>query len=484
MTRLQLPPDLCLPRKVTPRDYSRATHGPKVAAIAAEMRQPLLPWQRYAADVALEVDDRGLFAYSTVLITVPRQAGKTTLDLSASIQNALLGPNRKAWYTAQSGQHATEKFLEMLELWEHSAIRQLAPRGRRSNGSAGLPFINGSWFRPFAPVDGALDGKQADKVSLDEFWYWTSAQYAILRQSFSATKLTRERATGQRPQTWIFSTEGTVESTALNALLDEARSDTPDPTVAFFDWGIRDDDDPFDLDRIYACHPGAGHLFTREGLDGFRAEFKDSPGEFARAFGNRRTGATERVIPTEPWKAAAWNDPTPPPPGRVCFAAAVGVDGVDTTITATQTHGPGTLSAVVKGGWMEGTYGALDKLRELRAKYPDAGFIIDPAGPSAALHDEVERAGFELIPVRTGEVIAATQATIAGITNPAGPTWRYRPHDKLDAAAELATKRFAGDGTWLFGRRASVGSISALESANLGSYGINHMPRVRALPIS
>lgn len=468
---------------MTARDHSRATHGPKLAAIAAELGQPLLPWQRYVADVALEVDERGLFVYSTVLITVPRQAGKTTMDLAASIQNALMGRNRRTWYTAQSGQHATEKFLEMVELWESSAIRQLAPRARRSNGSAGLPFVNGSKFRPFAPVEGALDGKQADKVSLDEFWYWTSQQYAILRQSFSATKLTREMVTGQRPQTWIFSTEGTVESTALNALLDEQRSSDPDRTVAFFDWGILEDDDPFDLDRIYAQHPGAGYLFNREGLEAFRAEFADSPGEFARAFGNRRTGATERVIPVEPWRAARFDEPTPPPPGRVCFAAAVGVDGVDTTITATQLHGPGTLSAVVNGGWMESTYGALDKLREMRSKYPDAGFIIDPNGPSAALHDEAERDGFELIPVKTGDVVAATQATVAGICNPAGPTWRYRPHDKLDAAAELATKRFAGDGTWLFGRRASVGSISALEAANLGAYGIHHLPAVRAFQL-
>jgi hypothetical protein len=480
---LQLPPNLCRPRKATPRDYSRRTHGPKVAAIAAELGQPLLPWQRYAADVGLEVDERGLFVYSTVLITVPRQAGKTTLDLSASIQNALLGKNRRTWYTAQSGQHATEKFLEMVELWESSAIRQLAPRARRSNGSAGLPFVNGSKFRPFAPVEGALDGKQADKVSLDEFWYWTLGQYQILRQSFSATKLTREMVTGQRPQTWIFSTEGTVESTALNALLDEARSGTPDPTVAFIDFGIGDDDDPFDLDRIYATHPGAGYLFNREGLEAFRAEFADSPGEFARSFGNRRTGATERVIPAAAWAAAAWRDDTPPAPGRVCFAAAVGVDGVDTTVTATQLHGAGTLSAVVKDGWMENTYGALDKLREMRSKYPDAGFIIDSNGPSAALHDAAVRDGFELIPVRTGDVIAATQATVSGISHPVQPTWRYRPHPKLDAAAELATKRFAGDGTWLFGRRASVGSISALESANLGSYGVNHLPAVRGFQL-
>lgn len=447
------------------------------------MRQPLIPWQRYVVDVAHEVDSSGLFVYDIIVVTVPRQAGKTTVDLSCSVTNSLMGDRRRTWYTAQSGQHATDKFLEMLELWEGSAIAQLGPQRRRSNGSAGLGFVNGSKFRPFPPVEGALDGKQSDRTSLDEFWYWTSQQYAVLRQSFAPTQTTREKLTGQKPQTWIWSTEGTVESTALNDMLDMLRGSDAPPNIAFFDWGLYPDEDPDDLDTVYLRHPGAGFLFTREALDGFRAQFQDSPGEFARAFGNRRTGATERVIPAEAWRAGRWDNETPPAPGRVCFAAAVGVDGVDATITATQLHGPGTLSAVVKDGWMEGSYGAIPKLLALHEKYPDAGFAIDPNGPSAALHDEAERAGLPLVPLNTGDVIAATQATFAGITNPRGATWRYRPHPKLDAAAELASKRFAGDGTWLFGRRASVGSISALESANLGSYGIHHLPAQMAFQL-
>lgn len=478
-----LPPNLTQPRKATPRDYSRATHGPKIAAVAAEMGQRLIPWQRYVVDVAHEVDAAGLFVYDIIVVTVPRQAGKTTVDLACAVTNSLIGPRRKTWYTAQSGQHATDKFLEMVELWEGSAIRQLAPTARRSNGSAALPFVNGSKFRPFPPVEGALDGKQSDRTSLDEFWYWTSQQYAVLRQSFAPTMTTRELMTGQKPQTWIWSTEGTVESTALNELLDQLRGDGADPRIAFFDFGLFPDEDPDDLDTVFKRHPGAGFLFTREALDGFRAQFQDSPGEFARAFGNRRTGATERVIPADAWKHARYEHDTPAPPGRVCFAAAVGVDGVDTTITATQLHGAGTLVGVVRNGWMEGTYGAVRRLLELREKYPDAGFIIDPNGPSAALYIEAQLAGLELIPLTTGNVIAATQATYAGITNPAGPTWLYKPNEKLDAAAELASKRFAGDGTWLFGRRASVGSISALESANLGSYGIHHLPKVQVLQL-
>jgi hypothetical protein len=289
---------------------------------------------------------------------------------------------------------------------------------------------------------------------------------------------TRRQLTGQRPQTWLMSTEGTVESTALNTLLDEARSDTPDPRTAFFDWGIRDDVDPTDLQAVLDAHPGKGFLLSLDDLAGFASQYRDEPGEFARGFGNRRTGATERVIPPEPWKHSAVPADTTAPDGPVCFGAAHGVDGVDTTITATQLYGPGTLTAVVKRGHGPGTTWALDRLVELQARHPQAAFAIDRFGPSASLHDAAERAGLRLVKLDAGAIITATQNTMAGITNPAGPTWRYKPHDALDQAAQLATKRFTGDGTWVFGRRASVGSISAIEAANVSSYGIHHMPAV------
>ncbi|WP_314148231.1 hypothetical protein [uncultured Leifsonia sp.] len=450
----------------------------------AELGKPPLPIHRYMADVALEVDENGLFVYTTILGTLQRQVGKTTFDLAGNIQNALLGPNRRTWYTAQSGQHATDKFLEMADTWEGSNIKQLARKPRRSNGSASLTFINDSTFRPFPPGEGTLDGKQSDRTTLDEMWFWTIAQYQLMRQSYKPTQTTRRAVTGQRPQTWLWSTEGTVDSTALNQLLDEARSSTPSPTTAFFDWGIDDDDDPTDLDLIYAKHPGAGYLFDMDDLRGFQDEFRDAPDEFARAYGNRRTGATERVIPAGKWKDARWDGHTEPDPaGPVCFGVGVGVDGVDTTITANQLYAAGTLSAVVKGGWMEGTYGALERMRELADKYPDAAFAIDPHGPSAALHDAAERAGFRLVPLTATDVIAATQSAFAGLTNPSGATFRYKPHDRFDSAAELATKRYVGDGTWIFGRRASVGSISALESATLGAYGVHHMPAVRGMQL-
>src|SRR5664280_3687122 len=77
-------PDPCPPRFATPRTPSRPTKGHEAAAIAKAMGHELLPWQQQVLDVGLEmelVDGIWLPAYREIVVTVPRQCGKTLLTL-------------------------------------------------------------------------------------------------------------------------------------------------------------------------------------------------------------------------------------------------------------------------------------------------------------------------------------------------------------------------------------------------------------------
>lgn len=479
-----LPPGLVPPRYATARDWHYATYGGHAAAVAAAMGTPFMPWQRYVADVALEVDAFGIFRYSLVVVTIQRQAGKTALDLSCGLQNALMGPGRRVWYTAQDGQNASGKWREMAETFDGSKLlRPMARPGskgiRLSNGSEAITMVNGSTIRPHPPTRDALHGKQSDRNTADEAWAHTYVQGSDLRQAIGPTTTTRRMKTGQRPQLWILSTEGTVESTFLNPLLDGLRAEE-DPSVAFFDWGLRDGDDPQDLEVVAARHPGFGYTLDRDTLADQWKLFQDAPGEFARAFGNVRTGATERLIPAGPWTDAAWNDPFPD--GRVALAAAVGIDGMDTSIAVGTRRDPGTVvTALVKDGHQAGTAWAIGRLRDLQARH-GAPVVIDNRGPSAGLYDAAVRAGLDVLGhnAKPGEprydaaaATAAASTMLEGITTGA---FRYRPHEALDAAAELATRRYIGDGAWMLGRRASVGSISALEAITLAGWGADHLP--------
>lgn len=477
-------PGLVAPRKATPRNFDRQTIGQRTRAVASLRGRPLIPWQQYAADLMGEVDDEGILYYSTIVLTVPRQAGKTDLDLSESLATCLSGHDRRTWYTAQSGQHASDHFIALANEWETwpetNALRRLT-RGepRRSNGSQALSFINGSTFRPHPPTENSLHGKQADRSTVDEGWSFSQVQGTQLLQAIAPTMNTRRMLIGQRPQLIIQSTEGTIESEWLNAIIDEQRDRdlTDGGRTAFLDWGIPDDADPFDLDVLKKHHPGYGYLLDDDTLHDMAARFKESPGEFARAYGNRRTGSTERVIPAEPWRAAATQDFLPE--GRIAIGAAHGVDGADTTISAAIRQGDRIITEIIQHE--PGTTWALPRLIELAGKseLQIGGFAIDRYGPSAPLADAAERAGLPLIAMSTSAVSASAANIYAWITQPdpvTGAHWRYRPHAALDLAADLATRRFVQDGAWTWGRRKSIGSISALESVTNATWGADHLP--------
>lgn len=488
------PPPL-RPRYATPRDPSRPTYGGHIRAVSQALGWPPLPWQGLVADVAGEVDPDGTFHYGLVVITVQRQAGKTTLDLAAGIQNACMGEGRKVWYTAQSGQHASQKWREMVDdVFMESPIKAIG-KASYSNGSQALTLLGSSTLSPHPPTEDSLHGKQSDRNTIDEYWAFDRQQAKALRAAIVPTTTTRRKLKGQRPQLWILSTEGTLESEALNDLLAELRAHVPD-RVAFFDFGIPHDTalpDAEDaaavrefLDLCWAYHPGAGWLFEREDMDGFLAEL--GLAEFTRAYGNRRTGAVSRIIPEGDWNAAGVTL-TAPADAPMCFGAAVGKDGVDAAITATWILPDGRkLTEVIKHG--VGSSWALDALAALQAAF-NVPAVIDPVGPSADLYDRATRRDdITLLDIAMRQYTGACSAVYHGVVNrdtdgnKLDPVWLHRPHQALNDAADVAAKRSTGDAAWAWGRRVSTGSIAALEAATLSTWGVDNVEEDKGLPMA
>lgn len=137
-----LVPLLILPRFGTPRDLSRVTLGHEVGEVARRLRKPLMPWQQHAVDVALEVDpDTGELFYEEVVISVPRQSGKTTLLLALMIWRCLhmcrrLGTPQTVTYLAQSGKMARRKLeREFIPLLRKATGLREVPHSRARPGA-------------------------------------------------------------------------------------------------------------------------------------------------------------------------------------------------------------------------------------------------------------------------------------------------------------------------------------------------------------
>src|SRR6266700_7697650 len=185
MTLLISPPRLlpsCTPKWATPRRPERESFGGEIAGVGAALGQPFMPHQREIAMVGGEIDRRtGLPAYRTVIVTVTRQTGKTTLYVSWQIHRCTAPrwehPQRSA-FTAQSGKDARDKWLdELFPLIRRSrALKPLVSRIYEGMGNEFIRFSNGSLIRLLSTSTSSGHSKTIHQAVLDEIWHDTDGR--------------------------------------------------------------------------------------------------------------------------------------------------------------------------------------------------------------------------------------------------------------------------------------------------------------------
>ena len=447
------------PRYATPR--SLPTLAGRVIALSTVLGRPLMPWQRTASGL-LNEHRNGRRVNRFVVVTIQRQAGKTTWLLAEAVERCLFTPGRRVWYTAQSGQYARDKWAELVDELKGSP---LGPRLtiKLTNGSERIVFPNGSTLRPFPPTRDALHSMQSDLVILDEAWRHSAERGAELMQAIGPTQATRPGA-----QVVIVSTAGSLaDSTFLYPLVQRGRAG--DRSVAYLEWSIDDDVDPMDVDRVAAAHPAVGHTIGRDFLATEAGVLADKPGEYARAYGNRWTLTLERVIDPSTWVRAATDRDLV---GPVVFAADIAQDRSRAAIVAAA----GGVLEVIES--RPGTEWIAARMIELVARHRPAAVYVDRQGPSATLVDDLERAKVEVAPLAVSTYAAACVRFLDDLEN---GLVSYRPHPALDAAVDAAAQRPLGDG-WAWTRRKAAAPICELVAATLASWGDQHRTPVPLRP--
>ena len=423
----------------TKRNPDRRTDGGRLAAVARMMGTPLIPWQRYVADVACEIDpDTGSFYYDTVVVSTPRQCGKSALVDGSDTYNASLGRRRRIAYAAQTGKDAEDHFKEYAEAMKASRLVQKVDKFRFSNGNMSVTFGNGSTISPMAMTKIAGHGKQFDKVTIDEAFSLTKDAGDTIMDAIVPTMNTRLKRTGITAQRWITSTEGTAESTYFNT------------------------------------------LWYKPQLYDFREGFGDNVAGWARAFGNRRDeGITDRVIDEATWTATAVAPIEPDALGdrTVVFGVAVDVDATHTSISAGILNPDGTITTQLIET-LDGTGYAPTELTRLCAAY-GAPVVIDSRGTAADLADRLHHMtdhngdpSLSFVDMDAGDYLTTGQSYVSGLANKA--IWHAADPD-LDASAANSARKWAGD-AWRVSRRGSTGLTSPLESCMLAAWGAAHRP--------
>ena len=399
------------PKYATARTLTNPSYGRRIEAMAAYMGGPLMPWQKQVAAVGMELDPKrpGAFRYDTVVVSVPRQSGKSYL-LRAIMADRIMSYNRhEVVMTAQTGKDAKKRWTQLI----NSLKADKKPsyfNVRKSQGTEYLEYLKrGSKLSPFAPTPKSVHGDSLNLITIDEAWAFDADSGAALEAAIEPTQLTILDS-----QMWIVSTRGTSKSAYLNTLIERGRHAVDDPTsrLAYFEWSADEalaEADPYG-EATLAFHPAMGHTQTYEkilslakpGVPGALANWRRSILNLDTPLEN------ETIIDLALWDSLAADQPLePPPPNEVSIGVDIALDRSGASIVAAwiTTEGDLALSLIMSGPGVDWLAPTVRRLSTAGYKWIGA----DATGPMATTATDITNDGTALEIIKTKEYALATQ---------------------------------------------------------------------------
>ncbi len=429
-----------------------------------------MPWQQYVVDVALELDpETGLPVYGEVVLTVPRQSGKTTLLLAAMVHRALLmyrpGRPQNILYAAQTRQDARKKWeddhVKILE--SHKEFRKQF-RVRLTNGNEAILWKNGSKHGFVANTEKAGHGETLDMGVIDEAFAHEDAR---LEQAFKPATSTREDA-----QIWILSTAGNARSTYLRSKVDTGRQNVAaglDQDTCYFEWSAPPESDPGDPETWRACMPALGHTISEKKIAGF---YQSMPlAEFRRAYLNQwPDDAPDEwlVISESAWKGL--ENGRSQIVGPIAIAVDVNQERSFGTIAVAGKNAAGKYHVEI-AEYQPGTGWIVDIVKRMNRLNKPVAVVLDPGSPAGSLIPELEAAGITVTKISGREAAQACgQFVDAAVPAEGEPTLVHIGQVELAAAVAGAHKKQLRD-VWYWYRGGYSVDISPLVASTHALWG-------------
>lgn len=428
------------------------------------LRRPLYPWQRWLLIHAGELLPSGLPRFSTVLVEVARQQGKTEVPVILAAWWLFAERVPLVLGTSTALEYAREPLDRMVAYVEASpALRRRVRPGwlRETNGQvwttvrhrarAGRPATS-SRYRIAARNRRAGRGLPVARLLADELREHTD--YATWDASYNAM------GTFPDKQAWATTNAGGEESVVLNDMRDLAL-EQGDPALGYFGWTGDPGADVRDVDALLQANPSTGH--NGIGVGTLVAEAEAA----LRVGGLKLVGfKTEKLCITVPTlnpaiDSAAWNrcreDGTLEGlRDRVVLLVDVAPDGRHVTVTAAAQlpDGRTRVEPVEAWGGPTSTVAASLALPSIVARVRPRQVGWFPNGPGAELAATMtDRPGWPPAGVDLVEIRGDTAAACMALRSLVNARQVVHSGDPLQDAHIAAAERLDQGNTWVFARR-------------------------------
>lgn len=464
-------PEWCPPPTFgTRRRPERPTYGAHAAAVARRLGTPYLPAQQNIADVALEYDpESGLFFYSTVIIILPRQSGKTVvIILSLTVMRGIMWPRQAIAFTAQDRNHARAKFEEdfVTKLDDAPGFTKGSDYSvRLANGSERIRFKNGSYIYVSATGPQSGHSKTLNMAAVDEIWWH---QTTDIDAGFRVPMITK-RTEVPGAQMLLASAAGEEDrSVYMHRQRERGRAAVEADSgsgIAYFEYCCPEGLDPLEPANWWQWMPALGHTVREKDiadeLGGMEID------DWLRAYGGidkPGAGSASSKLPGAVW--AGGIDPESRIDGLAVIGVAVTPDRSEASLCVVGFRGDGNVHVDhVKSA--SGTDWLSGDVAQMAANFPQiAGVAFDGGGPASSIDF-----GDLAVPLALRSYGQACASLVDGVSQ--GRVF-HRGQKELGDAVDRSHVKQLGD-LWVWRRGDGERSVAALEAATVAVGGLGRV---------
>lgn len=452
----------------------------------------LIPWEKWLAIHALELNKDGSFRFRTVLVLISRQNGKSVFGKFLSLFFMYILEVPLVVGTAQSLELAEEVWDGAVEMAEE--IPELAERIEkisRRNGGKALKLDGGERYKIAAATRKGGRGLSSDLILLDELREHTNwdAWGAVTKSAMA------------RPNAlvWCMSNAGDSQSVVLKHLRikahkavgdpdgiasameeliaipeDEETESLDDDTLAIFEWSAEPDLPITSRLAWQQSNPSLGYGFLTERALASACATDPEPVFRTECLCQWVEAAVIAPFPQQSWQDGIDDDSEIALDSEVFYGIDMSEDRTCTSIAVCGLRDDGLYHVEVIAN-RTGFDWALNWLMKKK------GITIACQGrgaPIAAYISQLEEIkGINLVKCEgrdlgawTGRLYDGISACMAESESDAVPIY-HRTQPLLDNAAAIAQKKYLGDGAFCFDRRKSIRDVSPLIACTM-AYGL------------
>lgn len=392
-------------------------------------------------DRALEVDEDGRLVWQTILVSAPRQVGKSYVERAVcawrmSSADRFDGP--------QDVMHVAHKLQAAHEVWAPAARWALGPEAptyttvRWANGEQKIELPDGSRWMIQAATEGAGVSFSLSMVLVDEAWR--------VRRHVVDAALSPTMAEADQPQLWLVSTAGTSASDLMIAYrqlgLGQAEPDESS-SLLMIEWSAPPDPD-LDIDDPGVWEAASPYWDERRADRTRKARAEQPEVEFRQQWLNQWVPTlSSPLFDPSVWPSMVYLGPLPS--GPLAFGVDVAQDRSHASIVALAS-GVGELVE-----HREGASWVTPRLVELCERWSPIAVGADATGAASTVLDSLRSVpgiGERLVKLTGRDLATACGLTYDRIN--AGQLG-VRGSAAMEDAVLHASKRAYGS-TWMFNR--------------------------------